>query len=111
MAVPPLRPGDTHGGCGYGREVPDRRGSVEQPFRPGSLLMPFYPAVLPDVTLAGGEDAVFKLPGGAQMVAVRVQDLVSPARRGWCAAMGGCRPPGIRLIMPAWAWRRSDWTR
>jgi len=44
--------------------------------------MPFYPAVLPDVTLAGGEDAVFKLPGGAQMVAVRVQDLVSPARRG-----------------------------
>jgi 3-methyl-2-oxobutanoate hydroxymethyltransferase len=27
--------------------------------------MPFYPAVLPDVTLAGGADAVFELPGGA----------------------------------------------
>ena len=44
--------------------------------------MPFYPAVLPDVTLAGGDDAVFELPGGAQMVAVRVADLVSPAGRG-----------------------------
>jgi hypothetical protein len=44
--------------------------------------MSFYPAVLPDVTLAGGEDAVFELPGGAGMVAVRVQDLISPARPG-----------------------------
>ena len=42
----------------------------------------FYPAVLPDVTLAGGADAVFELPGGAGMVAVRVQDLISPAGRG-----------------------------
>ncbi len=82
MAVPSLRSGDTPGGCGYGREVPSRRGSVEQPFRPGSLLMPFYPAVLPDVTLAGGADAVFELPGGAGMVAVRVQDLISPAGQG-----------------------------
>src|ERR1035438_9709283 len=65
MAVPSLRSGDTPGGCGYGREVPGRRGSVEQPFRPGSLLMPFYPAVRPDVTPAGGADAVFELPGGA----------------------------------------------
>jgi hypothetical protein len=44
--------------------------------------MPFYPAVLPDVTPAAGEDAAVGLSGGAQMVAVRVQDLVSPAGRG-----------------------------
>ena len=44
--------------------------------------MPFCPAALPDATLAGGEDAVFELPGGAGMVAVRVQDLISPARPG-----------------------------
>jgi hypothetical protein len=44
--------------------------------------MPFCPAVLPGVTLAGGEDAVFERLGGAGMVAVRVQDLISPARPG-----------------------------
>jgi hypothetical protein len=44
--------------------------------------MPSYAAVLPDVTLAGGEDAVFELPGGSGMVAVRVQDLISPTRPG-----------------------------
>ena len=27
----------------------------------------------------------------------------------WCAATGGSRPPGIRLITPGWAWPRSGW--
>jgi hypothetical protein len=44
--------------------------------------MPFYRAALPDVTSCAGEDAAFGLAGGAGMVAVRVQDLISPAGRG-----------------------------
>ncbi len=44
--------------------------------------MPFYRAALPDVTPAAGEDAAFGLLGRAGMVAVRVQDLASPARQG-----------------------------
>ena len=44
--------------------------------------MPFYPVVPPDVTSDRGEDATAELPGRAGMVAVRVADLASPARRG-----------------------------
>jgi hypothetical protein len=44
--------------------------------------MPFYPAVPAGVTSSDGEDAVSGLPGGAWMVAVRVADPASPARRG-----------------------------
>jgi hypothetical protein len=44
--------------------------------------MPFYPAVPSGVTSSAGQDAVSGLLGGAGMVAVRVADLASPARRG-----------------------------
>jgi hypothetical protein len=44
--------------------------------------MPFYPVVPPDVTSDRGEDATAELLGRAGMVAVRVADLASPARRG-----------------------------
>lgn len=43
--------------------------------------MPFYPAVPSDVTPAEGKDAAFGL-GQAQMVAIRVRDLASPAGQG-----------------------------
>jgi hypothetical protein len=43
--------------------------------------MPFYPVVPPDVTSDRG-DAAAELLGRAGMVAVRVADLASPARRG-----------------------------
>jgi hypothetical protein len=43
--------------------------------------MPFYPAAPLAVTSSAGQGAVFGMPGGAGMVAVRLEDLVSPARR------------------------------
>ncbi|MGH3125810.1 MAG: hypothetical protein ACRDND_32945, partial [Streptosporangiaceae bacterium] len=44
--------------------------------------MPFYPVTPPDVTPSCAEDAALGLLGQAGMVAVRVTDLASPARRG-----------------------------
>ena len=44
--------------------------------------MPFYPVMPPDVTPGCAEDAALGLLGQAGMVAVRVADLASPARRG-----------------------------
>jgi hypothetical protein len=44
--------------------------------------MSFYPVTPPDVTLCCAEDAALGLLGQAGMVAVRVADLASPARRG-----------------------------
>src|SRR6266851_4544861 len=79
--------------------------------------MPFYPAAPSGVTSSAG-GTVSGLPGEAQMVAVRVADLASPAGQGLgkdgrsaLVATGGCRPPGIRLTMPGWAWLKNGWTR
>ena len=44
--------------------------------------MSFYPVMPPDVTSSAAEDAALGLLGQAGMVAVRVADLASPARRG-----------------------------
>ena len=44
--------------------------------------MSFYPAVPPVVTSSAGEDAAAELLGRAGIVAVRLADLVSPARAG-----------------------------
>ena len=44
--------------------------------------MPFYPVMPPDVTPGCAEDAALGLLGQAGVVAVRVADLSSPARRG-----------------------------
>jgi hypothetical protein len=44
--------------------------------------MPFYPVVPPDATPGCAEDLALGLLGQAAVVAVRVADLVSPARQG-----------------------------
>ena len=44
--------------------------------------MSFYPVASPDVTLCCAEDVCLGLLGQARVVAVRVADLVSPARQG-----------------------------
>jgi hypothetical protein len=44
--------------------------------------MPFYPVMPPDATLGCAEDAALGLLGQAGVIAVRVADLASPARRG-----------------------------
>jgi hypothetical protein len=44
--------------------------------------MPVYPVTRPDVTPASADDAALELLGQAGVVAVRVADLASPARRG-----------------------------
>jgi hypothetical protein len=44
--------------------------------------MPFYPVMPPDATVGCAEDAALGLLGQAGVVAVRVADLVSPARQG-----------------------------
>src|SRR5262245_66611959 len=48
---------------------------------PGAL-MSFYPVMPPDVTPGCAEDAALGLLGRAGVIAVRVADLASPARRG-----------------------------
>jgi len=42
----------------------------------------FYPVMPPDVTLCRAEEAALGLLGQAGVIAVRVADLASPARRG-----------------------------
>lgn len=64
-----------------GGRLPVEEEVSSQPHRPGSLLMPFCPVVPPDVTSDRG-NAAAELLGRAGMVAVRVADLASPARRG-----------------------------
>lgn len=43
--------------------------------------MPFYPAMPPDGTSSGAEDAALGLLGLAGMIAVRAADLASPTRQ------------------------------
>ena len=89
--------------------------------------MSFYPVTSPNVTLGCAEDAALDLLRQAGVIAVKVADLASPARRGLgkdgrtavMAAGAGriqsgdlvvwLRPPGTRLITPGWAWPRSGW--
>jgi len=68
--------------------------------------MSFYPVTSPDVTLCCAEDAALGLLGQAGMVAVRVADLASPARRGLgrdgrtaLTAAGGGQDPVRDLVV------------
>jgi hypothetical protein len=106
----------------------------------GSLLVSLYPVLLPDVTSPGGEGAVSGLPGMLAVRVADLAWPARPGGDGRSALVaagagkisagdrvvffrpvvitaavvrrtGGCRLPGIRLIMPAWEWPRTGSAR